>query len=281
MLDIARRRVCTHLCQFFAHTCARACALASAHNSVYASAHVCPSSCCFACCRRAWFRGSDPPSSRAIVSVSTRGVHRRSPRGVREAPAGERAAHPESSGPARHAALCSLPRTRKYALALSPSRAHAVCSAGATAGRSLQHPHLYGTRADAAEPRPDHATDRHLQPRCRLVLSSKTKPHSTVHVAEHPSLDSESPSSHSSLELDDTSPLPHGALHEDCPHSGSVHTHPCSTEQKLSRQRLPVPAATAQVRCTKHICHKPSNGRGLTKARLSLLRILICQLPKP
>ena len=31
MLDIARRRVCTHLCQFFAHTCARACALASAH----------------------------------------------------------------------------------------------------------------------------------------------------------------------------------------------------------------------------------------------------------
>ena len=145
--------------------------------------------------------------------------------------------------------------------------AHVVCSAGATAGRSLRHPRLHGPRADAAEPRPDHATDRHLQPRCRLVLSSKTKPHSTVHVAEHPSLDSESPSSHSSLELDDTSPLPHGALHEDCPHSGSVHTHPCSTEQKLSRQRLPVPAATAQVRCTKHICLKPSNSRGLTKAR--------------
>ena len=49
----------------------------------------------------------------------------------------------------------------------------------------------------------------------------------------------------------------------------------------LASQRLPVPAATAQVRCTKHICHKPRNGRGLTKARLSLLRILICQLPKP
>ncbi len=120
MLDIARRRVCTHLCQFFAHTCARACALASAHDSVYASAHVCPSSCCFACCRRAWFRGSDPPSSRAIVSVSTRGVHRRSPRGVREAPAGERARRTRNPVARRATPLCALCQEHENMRSRSP-----------------------------------------------------------------------------------------------------------------------------------------------------------------
>jgi hypothetical protein len=83
-----------------------------------------------------------------------------------------------------------------------------------------------------------HASSDALTPSPQLDVHSlgsavpQSKPHSTVHVAEHPSLDSESPSSHSSL--DDTSPLPHGALHDDCPHSELVQLQPCSTEQELS-----------------------------------------------
>ena len=64
----------------------------------------------------------------------------------------------------------------------------------------------------------------------------RSKPNPTAHSDEHSTLDCESPSSHDSLE--DLSPLPHGALHEDSPHSVLLHTHPCLTEQVLLHPSL-------------------------------------------
>jgi hypothetical protein len=64
-----------------------------------------------------------------------------------------------------------------------------------------------------------------------LGSALQLKPHSTMHVDEHPSLDSEAPSSHCSLT--DTSPLPHSSLHEDCPQAAALHSHPCSIVQPL------------------------------------------------
>ena len=81
-----------------------------------------------------------------------------------------------------------------------------------------------------------HASSRAWAPSPQLDVHAlgssvpQSKPHSTVHVDEHPSPDRESPLSHSSF--NDTRPFPHTSVQFEFLHGVVEHSQPCSNEQR-------------------------------------------------